>query len=80
MRLELQAHKSFADEATPVRKSMRSSSDLFGERHEVTAIGGGPCGRSDSVSASVSHTIIENADGSETMITVYTSYYVFGVR
>ena len=33
-----------------------------------------------SVFTSVSHTIIENADGSETMITVYTSYYVFGVR
>lgn len=29
---------------------------------------------------SESTTIIENADGSETVITVYTSYYIFGVR
>lgn len=33
-----------------------------------------------NVYTSVSHTIIENADGSETVITVYTSYYIFGVR
>lgn len=33
-----------------------------------------------NVFTSVSHTIIENADGSETVITVYTSYYIFGVR
>lgn len=32
------------------------------------------------VFTSVSHTIIENSDGSETVITVYTSYYIFGVR
>jgi hypothetical protein len=33
-----------------------------------------------AVFTSVSHTIIENGDGTETVITVYTSYYVFGVR
>jgi opacity protein-like surface antigen len=33
-----------------------------------------------NVFTSVSHTFIENADGSETQITVYTSYYIFGVR
>jgi hypothetical protein len=33
-----------------------------------------------NVYRSESVTIIENADGSETVITVYTSYYIFGVR
>lgn len=32
------------------------------------------------VFTSVSTTIIENADGSESVVTVYTSYYIFGVR
>lgn len=35
---------------------------------------------SQNVYTSVSHTFIENSDGSETHITVYTSYYIFGVR
>lgn len=33
-----------------------------------------------NVYRSESVTIIENADGSETVVTVYTSYYIFGVR
>lgn len=35
---------------------------------------------SQNVWRSESTTIIDNADGSETVITVYTSYYIFGVR
>lgn len=33
-----------------------------------------------NIYSSTSVTIIENADGSETVVTVYTTYYLFGVR
>lgn len=33
-----------------------------------------------NIYSSTSVTIIENADGSESVVTVYTTYYLFGVR
>lgn len=37
-------------------------------------------GSTQNVYRTVSTTLIENDDGSTTVITVHTSYYIFGVR